>query len=85
VKVRIGIGGSIIVDYNVHPFHIDTTTKNISCDKDTLFKRFERRVSGDTVQECQTSSIETLSESNIPFLLSKTGVNGDRWKIARDK
>ena len=85
MKVRIGVRGSIIVDHDVHPLNINTTTKNISCDKDALFESFERGVSRDAGQKCQLSTTGTESRSSIPFFLSKARVNSDRRKIARNE
>jgi hypothetical protein len=37
-----------VVDDNVYPLNIDTTTENVGGDKDTFFKVFEHLVSVDS-------------------------------------
>ena len=56
VKVRVSVGGSIVVDDDVHPLNIDPATEDISSHKNTLFESLERGVSIDTKQNCQASS-----------------------------
>ena len=85
MKVRVRIGGSIVVDDDVHPLNVNTATKNISGYKDTLFESFERRVSADTKRDYQVSGPKMEGESDAPFLLGKARVNTDTWKIARNE
>jgi len=85
VKVRVSIGGSIVVDDDVHPLNVNTATKDISGHEDTLFESFERGVSADTKRKYQVSSPKMEGESDVPFLLGKARVNTDTWKIARNE
>lgn len=62
MKVRVGIGGSIIVDDDVHPLNVNTATEDISGHKDTLFESLKRGVAADTKQNCQVSSSKVEGE-----------------------
>lgn len=50
VEVAVGIGRAVVVDHDVHALNIDTTTKDICGDQNTLLERLEGGVAGDTVQ-----------------------------------
>lgn len=56
MKVRVGIGGSIIVDDDVHPLNVNTTTEDISGHKDAFFESLECGVSADTKWNRQVSN-----------------------------
>ncbi len=49
MQVTVGIRGGIVGDGNVDTFNIDTSTKDVSGDEDTLFKVLELLVSLDTL------------------------------------
>ena len=72
MKVRVGIRRSIVIDYDVHPFDVNTATENIGGNKDTFFEGFERGISADTKWDCQVSSPEMEGDSNVPFFLGET-------------
>jgi len=48
VQIRVRIGGEIIVDSKVDTLDIDTTSKNVGSDTDTLVKFLEFLVAADT-------------------------------------
>jgi hypothetical protein len=48
VKVRVGIAGKIVVDGKVDTLDIDTTTKDVGSDTDTLVELLELLVALDT-------------------------------------
>lgn len=56
MKVRVGVGGSIIVDDDVHPLNVNTATEDISGHKDTLFESLKRGITADTKRNCQARS-----------------------------
>lgn len=85
MQVRVRIRGGIIVDDDVYSLDIDTTTEDIGGNKDTFFESLERGITSDTKQNYQVSSHRVRGESNVPFLLSKTRVDTDTRKIARNK
>lgn len=49
MEVRVGITWQIIVDSQVNTLDIDTTTKDISCNTNTLVELFELLVALDTM------------------------------------
>jgi hypothetical protein len=51
VKITISIGRAVIIHDDVDPFHVDPPTEDISSDKDTLLKCFERGVALDTINQ----------------------------------
>ena len=85
VKVRIGIRRSIIVHDDVNSFDINTATKNIGGNQDSLFKSLEGGISADTKWNRQTRGLTIQGESDAPLFLGKTGVDRNTWKIARDE
>ena len=85
MKVRIGVRRSIVVHYDVHPFNINAPTKNISCNKDTLFESLKCGISSDTARNRQVSRIERQSESSVPFFLGETRMNIDGRKVTRNE
>lgn len=48
MKVRVGVGGKIIVDCEVNALDINTTAKDISGNTDALVELFELLVALDT-------------------------------------
>ena len=48
VKVTIGIGRAVVVDDDVNTLDIDATAENISGHQNTLLKRLEGSIAGDT-------------------------------------
>ena len=63
MKVSVGLGGSIIVDDDVYPLNINTTTEDVSSHEDAFFKSLERGVSADTKRSYQVTSPKMESES----------------------
>lgn len=49
VQVRVGIGRQIVVDRQIDTLDIDSTSKNVSCNADTLVELFEFLVALDAV------------------------------------
>lgn len=49
VEVRVGIRGSVIVDDNVHSLNIDTSTKDVGSNEDSLLKSLELLESRDSL------------------------------------
>ena len=52
VKIRAGICRKVIVDGQVDPFNVDTTTEDIRRDADALLKLLKLLVTLDTVEIC---------------------------------
>ena len=48
MKIRVGVGGSIIIDDDVHSLNVNTATEDISSHKDAFFESLECGISGDT-------------------------------------
>ena len=48
MEVRVRVGGSIVVDDNVHSLNVDTTSKDIRSDQDPLLKVLKLLVPRDT-------------------------------------
>jgi hypothetical protein len=85
VKVSVSVGGSIVIDDDVHPLNVNAATEDIGGHENTLFESFERGVSADTKWNCQVSSLKMEGESDVPFLLGKTRMDTDTRKIARNE
>jgi len=49
VKIRVGIGRQIVVDSQVDPLNINTTTEDVGGDADTLVELLELLIPADTV------------------------------------
>lgn len=56
MKIAIRISWAIIIDHNIDTFNINTTTKNIGCNKNTLFERFKSGISINTLKEYKFES-----------------------------
>lgn len=85
MEVRVGVRGSVIVDDNIHSLDIDAAAKNISGHKDTFFKSFERGIPADTKWNCQLDNPKIECEPNEPFLLGKTRMDADTWKVTSNE
>ena len=48
VEVRVSISRAVVVDHDINTFDINTSTKNISCDENTLLKCLERGITRNT-------------------------------------
>jgi len=48
MQVAVGVGRSVIVDDNVDTLNIDTTTKDVRGNKDSLLESLESRVTFDS-------------------------------------
>ena len=48
MEVAVGIGGTVVVDDDVHTLNVDTTTEDICCDEDTLLERLESGIPVDS-------------------------------------
>jgi hypothetical protein len=44
MKVAVGVRRAVVVDDDVDSFNINATTKDVGCDKDTLFEGLESSV-----------------------------------------
>lgn len=51
VEVRVGVGRLVVVDDDVDPLNVDSSTKDIGRDKDSLLERLELSVSLDSRKE----------------------------------
>ena len=51
MEVAVGLAGRIIAYHNVNTLNINTTTKYVGCNQDTLFEALERLVPVDSVIE----------------------------------
>ena len=49
VQIRVRIGRQIVIDGQVDPFDVDTTTEDVGCDADPLVELFEFLVAFDTM------------------------------------
>ena len=84
MQVTVSVRRAIIVDDDVDTFDIDTTTEDIGCHENTLFKGFECRVTSDTAGECGSDhKCKRINAKYSPFFLRQTRVNSDRREIAR--
>jgi hypothetical protein len=50
MQIRVGVCWSVIVDDNVDTFDVDTTTKDIRGDKDTLLEILKLFISRNTIR-----------------------------------
>lgn len=81
VKVRVGITRKIVVDGKVDTLDIDTTTKDVGSDTDTLVELLEFLVAFDT--GWMSASMDLIEELGYaPLLLGNTGVDGDTGEVA---
>ena len=48
MKVAVGVRRAVVVDDDVHTLDIDTTTKDVSVDEDTLLERLESGIPVDS-------------------------------------
>ena len=84
MQIRISIVGQVVVDRKVDALDVDTATKDISGDADTLVELFEFLVAFDTDVYI---SVEIGSEIlvNLPLLLTDTRVYGNAREVALAK
>jgi len=69
MEVAVSVSGAIVIDDDVHTFHINTTPENICSNQNTFLERLEGCVARDTI-----SSKDQLSDNqelNPPLLLCK--------------
>ncbi len=81
MEVGVGVTGKIVVDGQVNPLNIDTTSKNIGGDTDTLLEVLERLVALDTVSSLELKRPQ-YKACDLPFLLADAGVNRDGREVA---
>lgn len=55
MEVTVGIWGCVVIHYDVHTLHINTTTKNIGCNQNTFLEGLECRVAANTGEGEHTS------------------------------
>jgi hypothetical protein len=60
VEIAVSIGRTVIIDYNVDTFHIDSSSENISGHQNPLFERFESSIAIDTVSDLARNKISRL-------------------------
>lgn len=58
MKVAVRIRRAVVVHDNVDTLNINTTPEDVGGDKDTLLKRLERLVAGDTVEHTPQSAYD---------------------------
>lgn len=51
MEVRVGVGRLVVVDDDVDPLNVDSSTKDVGRDKDSLLERLELSVSLDSRKE----------------------------------
>lgn len=82
MKVRIGISGSVVVDDDVDTFDIDTTTKNVGSNQNTLLESLELLVSTNSLflRKTRVNSDRrevALSEESVEFGSTRDGFDED--------
>jgi hypothetical protein len=85
MQIAVCIRGAIIVDDNVDTLNVNATAEDISRNKYTFFKCFERGIAIDTGACHQISRDISISWVNLPFLLGQTRVDTNTGEVARDK
>ena len=81
MKIRVGIGGKVVVDSEVDAFNVDTSAKDVGGNTDTLVEFFELLVSLDTKRGSVLIHV-SLSSENLPLLLTNTGVDCNTGEVA---
>lgn len=75
MQIAVGIGRRVVVDDDVDPLNIDTSTKDVSSYKYTLFESLERCISADTIFGKCSVAVRVLAtkERTVP---PAAGLNG---------
>ena len=60
MEIAVSIGRTVIIDYNVDTFHINSSSENVGSHQNPLFERFESSVTIDTVSDLAKSRINSL-------------------------
>ena len=96
VQVRIGVGWKIIIDRQIYTLDINTTSKDIRGNADTLVEFLEFLVSFDPAQKVSVNSTKKVKrdrnkmtrfgtkkeEGVLPFFLADTRMNCDAREVA---
>ena len=69
VKVAVGIRRTIVVDYDINTFHIDSTTKDISRNKYTFLKCFESGITINSTKYRRLSMAHREKVVDLPLFL----------------
>jgi hypothetical protein len=81
MKVAVGLAGCVIVDHNVHALDIDTTSKDVCCNKDSLFEVFERLITVDAVLR-MSKSFRSRTAGHSPLFLGEPRVDANTREVA---
>lgn len=88
VEVRVGVGRLVVVDDNVDSLDVDSSSKDVGADKDSLLERLEllvplnsagreRRQSAHEKEGCEEGE-----GPNAPLVLGETRVDADGREVA---
>lgn len=80
MKVRVGIRWEIVVDGEVDTFDINTTSKHIRGNANTLVEFLEFSVAFNTVTWISTGYV-WIATLYIPFLLTHARMHSNRWEV----
>jgi hypothetical protein len=76
MEITVWTVGHIIIYDNVDTFNINSSAENVCCNANSLVEVFEGFV------PCNTNWSEHAGNSEIPFLLWKSSMDGDTREIA---
>lgn len=82
MEVGISVGGKIVVDGKVDALNIDTTSKDISGNTDTLVEFLEFLVTFDTILKSVGETRRSNASMNLPLLLADTRVDCNTGEVA---
>ncbi len=85
MKVAVRVRGTVVVDNDVDTLDIDTATKDVSGDQNTLLKCLEGSVPRDTDNNCRQTPSPLRRPRDLPLLLHKARMDGDTREVARHK
>src|SRR4051812_14860791 len=80
VKVGVRISRKVVIDGKVNPFNVDTPTKHVGGNADSLVELLEFFITLNTIASVSYQAID-YAVLSIPFLLAHTRVDCDRWEI----
>jgi hypothetical protein len=77
MEVRVRVGGSIIVDDDIHSLNINPTSKDIRSDQDPLLKVLKLLVPRDTSKLLNQGWWAHTLTRHVPFLLTETRMHSN--------
>lgn len=82
MQVRVSVCWHVVVDGQVDALNVDTTTKDVGGNTDTLVELLELLVTLDTVAVISTDCNRDVVGSNLPLFLAHTRVDSDTGEVA---